>query len=90
MSRRRIGRVLSYQGFVLALVMSVIGLPLGLVAGSVAWRVIAHQLGVGDHPVLSPAIVLLVPISIAVGVLASVVPGRRLQRGDLGTLLHTE
>lgn len=90
MSRRRIGRVLACQGAVLALVMCVIGLPLGVIAGSVAWRVIAHQLGVGDHPVLSPVIAAAVPISIAVGLAASLLPGRRLRRGDVGRSLHAE
>jgi putative ABC transport system permease protein len=90
MSRRRIGRVLAWQGVALAAAMCLIGLPLGAVAGSIVWRTVAHQLGVGDHPAFSFAIALLVPIAIAVGLFASLLPGRRLRRGNVTASLHAE
>jgi putative ABC transport system permease protein len=90
MTRRRVGRVLASQGIVLALAMCLIGIPVGVAAGSIAWRVIAHQLGVGEVPVISPAIALLVPIAVGVGLGAAIVPGRRVRRDDVGRLLHAE
>jgi putative ABC transport system permease protein len=90
MSRRRVGRVLACQGVALAAAMCLIGLPLGAVAGSLVWRSVAHQLGVGDHPALSFTIALLVPVAIAVGLFASLLPGRRLRRGNVTASLHAE
>ena len=46
MNGRRVGRVLLWQGVALALAIVVIGLPLGLAVGAVAWRAFAHGLGV--------------------------------------------
>ena len=90
MSSRRLGRVLTWQGVVLAGVMVVLGLPAGILVGTVAWRAIADQLGVATNAVIPVWIALLLPAAIAAGALASLLPARRLRRRDVATLLRTE
>jgi hypothetical protein len=90
MSSRRLGRVLTWQGVVLAGVMVVIGLPVGVLLGTVAWRTIARQVGVADNAIIPLWVGLLIPAAIAAGVLASVLPARRLRRRDIATLLRAE
>jgi ABC-type antimicrobial peptide transport system permease subunit len=90
MSSHRLGRVLTWQGVVLATAMAAIGLPAGILLGAVAWRTIADQLGVAANAVVPLWIALLLPAAIAAGVLASVLPARRLRRKDVATLLRAE
>jgi hypothetical protein len=90
MSSRRLGRVLTWQGVILAAAMLVIGLPVGVLLGSVAWRAISHQIGVADNAIVPIWIVLLAPAAIAAGVLASLLPARRLRRKDVAALLRAE
>jgi hypothetical protein len=90
MPARRLRRVLAYQGVVLAIVICLIGLPIGVAVGSVLWRTIAHQLGVDDQVSGAFWATLLVPITILVGLAASIVPGRRAHRQDVASLLHAE
>jgi putative ABC transport system permease protein len=90
MPARRLARVIAYQGVVLALAMCVIGLPIGVVTGVVVWRLVAHQLGVADRPVVGWSTVLLVPLSVLVGLAAARLPSRRVRRQDVASLLHPE
>jgi hypothetical protein len=90
MSARRVGRVLVWQGVALALAITVIGLPLGVAFGTVAWRTLAHQLGVAPQATFPPALALLIPAAIAVGVLAAVAPARRARRQHVSELLRAE
>ncbi|MFN8034323.1 MAG: FtsX-like permease family protein [Acidimicrobiia bacterium] len=90
MPARQLRRVIAYQGVALAVVICLVGLPLGVVVGSVAWRSIADQLGVGDRVSGALWAALLVPITILVGLAASIIPGRRVRRQDAASLLRAE
>jgi hypothetical protein len=90
MTTRRVGRVLVCQGAALALAIALAGIPLGLVFGVVAWRTFAHSLGVVSRATIPWTLLLLVPGSIAVGVLAAVVPARRSRRQPVSELLRVE
>jgi hypothetical protein len=90
MTSRRVGRVLAWQGVALAIAFIVLGLPIGLVLGSVVWRAVADSLGVAPHPTIAWWIVLLVPAAIAVSLAASLVPARRARRAQVADLLHSE
>jgi hypothetical protein len=90
MNARRVGRVLMWQGVALALAIVVIGLPLGIAIGVVAWRTFAHGLGVGAGATIPWSLLLLLPGSILVGVLAAVVPARRARRQPVSELLRVE
>jgi ABC-type antimicrobial peptide transport system permease subunit len=81
---------LVWQGIALALAITVIGTPLGLLLGTLFWRLIADSFGVRPSPVIPAAVALLVPAAIAMGVAASVVPARRARRADVARLLRAE
>jgi putative ABC transport system permease protein len=59
----------------------VVGLPLGVIAGRVAWRAFANQLGVvpqADSPIALLAITAV--LAIALALVASIAPGRTAAR----------
>ncbi len=71
-TRRQAGAVIGWQAAALLLVAIAIGLPLGLAAAGVAWRVIAAQLGVPAEPTLNPvAVALIPPVVLLLGVIAA-------------------
>jgi hypothetical protein len=90
MSSRRVGRVLMWQGVALALAIVVVGLPLGIAFGAVAWRTFAHGLGVATSVTVPWSVLLLIPAAMAVGVLAAVVPAARARRQPVSELLRVE
>ena len=90
MTSRRVGRVVIWQGTVLALAVTVIGLPLGLALGSIVWRVVSDQLGVAPQPVITGWIALAVPVSLAIGVAVALAPARRARRSSVTGLLRAE
>ena len=90
MNGRRVGRVLLWQGVALALAIVVIGLPLGLAVGAVAWRTFAHSLGVAPSASIPWSVLVLIPGAIVVGVLAAVVPAHRARRRPVSELLRVE
>ena len=82
--------MLVWQGIVLALAITLIGLPLGFVGGAVAWRTMAHELGTATRPTVPAGLWLLIPAAIVVGVLAAVVPAYRARRQPVSELLRVE
>ncbi len=90
MTARRMPRVLADQRMMLTVVMVTIGVPLGLLLGAAGWREIADSLGVGDRTTIPAVLTLLVPSAIACGLLAAVLPSRRVRRHDVAALLRDE
>jgi hypothetical protein len=90
MNARRVGRVLVWQGVTLALAVTIIGIPLGIALGSVAWRTFANGLGIATSATVPWSVLLLIPGTIAVGVLAAVVPAYRARRQPVSELLRVE
>ena len=70
--------------------MLVIGIPVGLVAGSAVWHAVAADLGVAETVVLSPLILLLVPLALVVAIVASLYPSRRARRAPVAAVLRVE
>jgi ABC-type lipoprotein release transport system permease subunit len=90
MSARNSGRVLIWQGVLLAVVISAIGIPLGLAVGTFAWRAMAESLGVATDAIYKlwiPGLVLAVAI---VGIACSWLPARRARKTNVATLLRVE
>jgi hypothetical protein len=87
---RRLRRVLASQGVALTSAMLLIGLPLGVVVGSLYWRDLANQLGVANRPVATPLIVLLVPASLLIAIVASLASARRARRQRVASHLRAE
>jgi predicted lysophospholipase L1 biosynthesis ABC-type transport system permease subunit len=90
MSTGRVGRVLAWQGVIIAALVTIIGLPAGVFLGIAAWRAMAHSLGVADRATMSLALAFLVPITVAIGLAASVLPARRARHENVAALLRVE
>jgi ABC-type lipoprotein release transport system permease subunit len=103
-SRRQIG-VLKSLGFTRAQVVSsvgwhattiaaaalVLGIPLGIIGGRVAWRAVASSLGVHPHHALPIAIPLVViGLVLLVANIAALVPGIAAARTRTSVALRTE
>jgi len=52
LSTRHVTGILAWQGMILALAITLIGIPLGLLAGSLLWRYVEHGLAVFLGPVV--------------------------------------
>jgi putative ABC transport system permease protein len=87
---RRLRTVLASQGVALTSAMLVLGLPLGVLVGSLVWRNVADQLGVRDRPVITPLVMLLVPASLLIAVAVSLVSARRARRQHVALALRVE
>jgi hypothetical protein len=90
MSTRRVASVLAWQGLVIAAMITLVGIPAGALLGIAAWRAMANDLGVSPTPTWSLALLALIPITLAVGLLATVIPARRARHDDVATLLRVE
>jgi ABC-type antimicrobial peptide transport system permease subunit len=86
-----IGRTVHAQASTIAVVALIGGIPLGIVAGRIVFRVLVDELGLVSEP--SVPILLVVLTSVVVVVLANlaaVVPGRRAGRLPIARLLRAE
>jgi ABC-type lipoprotein release transport system permease subunit len=86
-----LGRAVAWQATTLALVTLLAGLPLGLVAGRLAWRLFAGQLGVVPG-VSIPGLLLalIVPAAIVLAVLVSIGPAVTAMRVRPAATLRQE
>ena len=89
--RRQVAAVVSWQATAVALAGIVAGLPLGIAAGKVAWRVFATNFGVVPVPVVqaAPLAALACGVLVAANVLA-VLPAALAARSRPAQLLRTE
>ena len=70
-------RVVAWQALTFGLVAMLVGIPIGVVGGRVAWNVAANQLGIPSFPVTSIASVTLVAVAfLVVLVLTALVPAQ--------------
>jgi putative ABC transport system permease protein len=90
LSARSTGRVLIWQGVLLALLIGAIGIPAGLVAGTYAWRIRTEDLGVANHMVYGFWIPLLLIAVAVVGIICAWLPARRARKATVATVLRTE
>ena len=87
---RRVRRVLAWFGTLLAAGIVAIGIPIGLLLGIAIWRRIATNNGMHHATTVSPYLWLAVPLTFAVAVLGTLVPGGRAVRQDVNALLRPE
>jgi putative ABC transport system permease protein len=89
--RRWIGRAVHWQASVLALLPVVVGIPLGLVAGSVTFRAFVGRIGAVPDPSIPIALVAaLTIVLVAAANVVAVVPTRRARRYSTAQRLQTE
>jgi hypothetical protein len=87
----QVRRAVTWQAFAVVAVALAIGIPAGLIAGRLVWRIISSAnrvLPIVDVPVLN--IAALVAGLVAVALLMSLVPGRRAALVDPAEALRTE
>ena len=90
-TRRQTRRTVAWQAGTLVGTAAVIGIPLGIIGGRLAWQAFSHQLGirpVPDIPVLSFAV--LVPVALGLAVAIAAWPGRSAANPRPGEVLRSE
>jgi ABC-type lipoprotein release transport system permease subunit len=89
--RWQVSGTVAWQATTFGALALVIGIPLGVIVGRWGWNVFADHLGVVPEAVVPTATVLLiVPATILVANLLSLVPGRIASRLRPGPVLRTE
>ena len=88
---RQVSATTAWQATTLAAAALLVGLPLGVAAGRVAWLAFARQLGVADDvrtPVLP--ILLAVPVTVLMANLVAALPALAAARTRPAAVLRTE
>jgi ABC-type antimicrobial peptide transport system permease subunit len=89
--RRQVAAVTSWQATAIILVGVVAGVPLGIAAGKVAWRLFATNFGVVPVPVVQAVpLVLLAAAALAAANLLAVLPALIAGRARPADLLRSE
>jgi hypothetical protein len=88
--RRQVVGVVAWQATTFAATAALIGVPVGIAIGQVAWRAFADHLGVGARPEIDPGIVLLVPAVVLAANLVALVPALRAGRARAAEALRAE
>jgi putative ABC transport system permease protein len=79
--RDQVAASVAWQAIYLASIALVLGLPLGVLAGTSAWHTVATRIGAVSPPVLpAVALTLIVPATIASALLLSAIPAWRATR----------
>lgn len=89
-ARRQVAAVTAWQATTMAVLALVVGIPVGLALGSVAWRVFADQLGVAPDSELPVAVLLAIPAVLLLANLVAVVPALLAARTRPATVLRSE
>jgi ABC-type lipoprotein release transport system permease subunit len=89
--RRQVAAVVFWQAATVAVAGIVAGIPLGVVAGRVVWRVFALDAGVVAVPVLPGWLIAALAAGVLVAAIAiAIVPAAAAARSPAGQALHTE
>ncbi len=89
--RSQVRATVAWQSSTLALVAGVLGVPVGIAAGRVAWDVFADRLGVPPRPVTPVvAVAVLVPLLLLLAIAVAAVPGQVAARMRPADALRTE
>jgi ABC-type antimicrobial peptide transport system permease subunit len=76
---------------VIVLIGVAAGIPLGILAGNLAWRALANSLYVADDLAVPTSVVLAcLPVALLVGLLTAALPGRRASRLEVAAQLREE
>jgi putative ABC transport system permease protein len=90
-ARREVRVVLGAQATVVAAITAFVGVPLGIVAGRIAWVALAGRLGVPARPVVElPVIALIVVFTMVTANIVGAIPGFFAARVRPATVLRTK
>ena len=86
---RQIRTTVAWQATAIAATSLIIGLPLGIAAGRLAWTLLAAQFGITPAPVISPLVIAAFPATLLLANAAAALPARTAHIQP-ATLLKTE
>ena len=87
---RDVSRAARWQGLALAAAALIVGIPIGLVLGRGAWTIFADELGVANDATLPiRAVLLAIPVTLAIAALVAVVPARLARRTRPASVLRS-
>jgi len=88
---RQVGATVRWQAGTTVLVGLVVGVPLGIVAGQLLWRLFAEQLDVVSEPSIPfVTIAVISVVTLVVALAAAAIPARAARRVRPSALLHSE
>jgi putative ABC transport system permease protein len=82
--------IIRWQAVISVSLGLVIGIPLGVLVGTLAWRVEATNLGVATDSVVPAVIAMLIPGALLVGILCTALPAWRAARLHPAEILRSE
>ncbi len=89
--RGQVRATVAWQATALSAVGLVIGIPLGLVAGAIAWHLVANGLGVSTSATVPiVGLLLIIPIGIALANVIAAVPAGSAARTRPAVVLRSE
>jgi ABC-type lipoprotein release transport system permease subunit len=89
-SARRLRRVLAWQGLIIAMIIVIVGVPLGVLAGNAAWQYVVNDMGLVVDTTFSWWIAVVALAVIALGLVCALVPARRARLANIAALLKVE
>jgi len=89
--RAKVSASVAWQANAIAAIAIVIGIPVGIVAGQLAWRLFANQLGVPARPAVSAiALGVVVVATLVLANLTALIPARLAARTRASVALRAE
>jgi ABC-type lipoprotein release transport system permease subunit len=90
-TRGQVASTVAWHATTIAALTAVVAIPLGIVSGRSAWRLLAHSIGVAPTASIPVALlVLIVPVAVAVANVAAAIPARRAASCSPATGLRAE
>jgi hypothetical protein len=88
---RQVASTVAWHGTAMVVAGALVGIPLGVVIGRVAWTLTAHTIGVlAVYRLPVKALMLIVPVSLVGAVLLSLLPARRAALPNPASILRSE
>jgi predicted lysophospholipase L1 biosynthesis ABC-type transport system permease subunit len=82
---------MTWQALTFGVIALVIGVPVGVAFGRFAWSIATHQLGIPNHPVVTPVEIVAIAVAFLVTlVLMAVVPAQLASRVPAAEVLHRD
>jgi ABC-type lipoprotein release transport system permease subunit len=89
--RHQIRATIAWQATTLGTIGLIVGIPAGMIIGSLVWRQVANGLGISTAPAIPAlALLLIVPCALAAVNLTAFLPARAAARTRPAVALRTE
>lgn len=88
--RGQIMATVAWQALILAGIALLIGIPLGILTGRLAWSAFAYRLGIVPESVISPLSLIVIPVVLIVSLVVAMGPGLVARRTRPAAVLKAE